>query len=151
MPDAYTTFSKETFAAFRADGRAGPVHMLNLIRLHPQARYPDGRTVSGQEAYEAYGRLSARAFARAGGRICWRGRFELSMIGPADETWDICFIAGYPSPEAFTEMLCDPGYREAMAHRQAAVADSRLIRFGVLSNGVRFDQVDSILQSGGST
>jgi hypothetical protein len=26
--------TKDTFAAFRANDRAGPIHMLNLVRLH---------------------------------------------------------------------------------------------------------------------
>jgi hypothetical protein len=29
--------SKETFAAFRAQDRPGPIHMLNLIRFRDQA------------------------------------------------------------------------------------------------------------------
>lgn len=29
----HTSFSREAFAAFRADDRPGPVQMLNLIRL----------------------------------------------------------------------------------------------------------------------
>jgi hypothetical protein len=35
--------TKETFAAFRANDRAGPIHMLNLVRLRERAAYPDGR------------------------------------------------------------------------------------------------------------
>ncbi len=135
----FTTFAREAFAAFRADNRPGPVHMLNLIRLHDEARYPDGRGATGAEAYSSYGRISAPVFARLGGEIAWRGKFELGLIGPAQERWDICFIAAYPSPDAFAEMLRDPTYREAMAHRMAAVADSRLIRLGALPNGTSFD------------
>jgi hypothetical protein len=63
-----------------------------------------------------------------GGRQFWIGRFELTLIGPADERWDFVFIAEYPSSAAFVEMLRDPVYREAVKHRQAAVLDSRLIR-----------------------
>lgn len=136
---SFTTFSRETFAAFRADDRPGPVHMLNLIRLHAEARYPDGREATGAGAYACYGRISAPVLARLGGRIVWRGRFELGMIGPEDERWDICFIAEYPSPCAFADMLRDSVYREATEHRIAAVADSRLIRLGVLLGGTSFD------------
>lgn len=135
----FTIFTRETFAAFRADNRPGPVHMLNLIRLHAEARYPDGRRATGAEAYASYSRISAPVFARLGGRIAWRGRFELGMIGPEEERWDICFIAEYPNSDAFAEMLRDPTYREAMAHRIAAVADSRLIRLRVLPSGTSFD------------
>jgi hypothetical protein len=45
--------TRQAFAEFRANSRVGPIHMLNLIRLHAQARYPDGRQVTGRDAYAA--------------------------------------------------------------------------------------------------
>ena len=120
--------TKEIFAAFRADDRPGPIHMLNLVRLRARAAYPDGREATGAEAYAAYGRESAPVFAALGGAIVWRGRFELMLIGPEAERWDLCFIAAYPSVAAFVAMIRDPVYREAVKHRQAAVEDSRLVR-----------------------
>lgn len=130
--------TREAFAAFRAYDRAGPIHMLNLVRLREQAAYPDGRQATGAAAYAAYGRESAPVLARLGGRIVWRGRFELTLIGPDSERWDECFIAEYPSVAAFVEMLRDPIYREAVKHRQAAVADSRLIRLAPAAAGMGF-------------
>lgn len=139
MTDTYTAFSKETFAAFRADDRPGPIHMLNQIRLRGEAAYVDGRPSTSAEAYAAYSRESEGVFQRVGGRIVWRGKLELTMIGPQAEHWDISFIAEYPSPAAFVEMLSDPVYRAAMEHRQAAVADSRLVRYFVLPGGTSFN------------
>ena len=55
--------TKETFAAFRADDRPGPIHMLNLVRLRARAAYPDGREATGAEAYAAYGRESLPVFS----------------------------------------------------------------------------------------
>jgi uncharacterized protein (DUF1330 family) len=134
----YVDPTKETFAAFRANDRPGPIHMLNLVRLRERAAYPDGREASGAEAYEAYGRESMPVFKRVGGAIVWRGRFELMLIGPADERWDLCFVAQYPTVAAFVEMIRDPVYREAVRHRQAAVEDSRLIRLEPSGAGVGF-------------
>lgn len=139
MTEAHLAFTKETFAAFRADDRPGPIHMLNLIQLRAEAAYPDGRIATGADAYAAYGHESAPIFARVGGRIVWRGRFELLMIGPSEERWDVAFIAEYPGPSAFAEMLRDPAYRAAMEHRQAGVANSRLIRFGAAPRGRGFN------------
>lgn len=133
--------TKEVFAAFRANDRPGPIQMLNLVRLHAQARYPDGRKVSGAEAYESYGRESGPVFERLGGRIVWQGKFELMLIGPSAERWDHCFIAEYPTVAAFAEMIQDPVYREAVKHRQAAVEDSRLIRIAPLPAGKTFGQI----------
>jgi uncharacterized protein (DUF1330 family) len=130
--------TREAFAAFRANDRPGPIHMLNLVRFRDQAAYPDGRKATGAEAYAAYGRESHPVFAALGGRIVWRGRFELMLIGPADETWDECFIAAYPSVDAFVAMIRDPLYREAVKHRQAAVLTSRLIRLDPAATGTGF-------------
>ena len=130
--------TKEAFAAFRANDREGPIHMLNLVRLRARAAYPDGRQASGADAYAAYGRDSGPIFARLGGKIVWRGEFEQMLIGPSDERWDHCFIAEYPSVAAFVAMIRDPAYREAVKHRQAAVDDSRLIRLAPLPLGAGF-------------
>ena len=137
----YIDPTKETFAAFRENNRPGPLHMLNLVRFRAQADYPDGRATTGAEAYSAYGRESAPVFARLGGRIVWRGCFELMLIGPKDEAWDECFIAEYPSVSAFVEMIRDPVYREAVKHRQAAVQDSRLVRLAPSATGSGFGGV----------
>lgn len=138
----HTSFTREGFAEFRANDRPGPIHMLNLVRLRDKAEYEDGRSASGAEAYDNYGRLSARVLARVGGRIVWRGKFEQMLIGPGEEHWDLCFIAEYPSPDAFATMIKDPDYREAMAHRQAGVVDSRLIRMAPLPLGGDFAGLD---------
>ena len=129
---------KETFAAFRSNDRPGAIHMLNLVRFREKAAYPDGRIATGAEAYACYRRDSYPVFSRLGGRIIWRGHFELMLIGPADETWDECFIAEYPSVASFVEMVRDPVYREAVKHRQAAVLDSRLIRLAPVAAGSGF-------------
>ena len=134
----YTSFSEETWRAFRADNRPGPIDMLNLIRLREQALYPDGRTVSGRKAYAEYSRISAAPALALGMRIVWRGGFERMMVGPEAERWDICFVAQYPSVEAFIALMRDPAYRDAMAHRQAGVLDSRLIRLQPLAGGNAF-------------
>ncbi len=130
--------SKEAFAAFRADDRPGPIHMLNLVKLRAKAAYPDRHGVTGAEAYSAYGRESGPVFSRLGGSIVWRGAFEQTLIGPPGERWDLCFIAQYPTVAAFVEMIRDPVYREAVKHRQAAVEDSRLIRLAPGAVGVGF-------------
>ncbi len=134
----YIDPTKEAFAEFRGNDRQGPIHMLNLVRFREKAAYPDGRDVTGAEAYAAYGRESFPVFSGLGGRIVWRGRFEMILIGPDDQRWDECFIAEYPSVSAFVDMVRDPVYREAVKHRQAAVRDSRLVRLAPADVGSGF-------------
>jgi uncharacterized protein (DUF1330 family) len=119
---------RERYAIFKELPRDQPIHMLNLVRLRETAVYEDGSMVTGREAYAAYGRESGPVFRKLGGRIVWSGKFDMVLIGPDSEYWDICFIAEYPSADAFIAMLRDDEYRKAVKHRQAAVFDSRLIR-----------------------
>ena len=135
----YTSFDKERFSSFISNDRDGPIDMLNLVKLREKAVYEDGREATGADAYAAYGRDTAPIFSRLGGRIVWRGRMELMLIGP-EISWDLCFIARYPGVEAFQEMIRDPEYRAAMAHRQAAVQDSRLIRMEPQGLGGNFGE-----------
>jgi uncharacterized protein (DUF1330 family) len=143
MSEAHVDPTREAMALFRELPVEGEIAMINLLRFREAAAYPAdhadaaaGRT--GAEAYAAYGRAAAAPFARAGGRQIWLGVPELTVIGPADERWDLAFIAVYPDPTAFLGMLKDPEYQAAVVHRQAAVADSRLIRCRPKRPGANF-------------
>lgn len=126
--EAYVDPDRIRFGQFKDLPREGRIQMLNLVQLRETATYEDGTMVTGAEAYTAYARASGPVFQRLGGRIVWSGKFEFMVIGPAEESWDLCFVAEYPSADAFLSMLRDPVYREAVRHRQAAVRTSRLIR-----------------------
>lgn len=130
----------EQFKAFMEAPQNTPIQMLNLIRLRALADYPAdhpnfGKAMTGLDAYRAYGRTALDVFQRVGGRQIWAGRPEGVLIGPLVERWDIAFIAEYPNALAFAEMVRDPEYKEHVKHRQAAVEDSRLIRFFALEPG----------------
>ena len=133
------------FDAFKALPRDTPIQMLNMIRLNKLARYPEGhpdhgKGLSGLDAYRAYGRTSAEVFHRVGGRQIYVGNPEGVVTGPADEHWDLIFIAEYPNAGAFLAMVTDPDYREHVKHRQAAVEDSRLIRMAPREPGEGFGE-----------
>lgn len=134
----YIDPTRERFGQFRALPGDGPIDMLNLVQLREQAAYPDGRMSTGADAYAAYGRDSGPVFRRVGGSVVWTGAFEFMLIGPHDKRWDRCFIARYPSADAFVEMIKDPDYKKAVVHRQAAVLDSRLIRLSPGQPGAGF-------------
>lgn len=120
--------TRDQFAAMMKAPDDGPIHMLNLIRLREKAAYEDGREATGADAGENRTAFPAIGLVGVGGRIIWSGAPQLMLIGPADEHWDIAFIAEYPGAAAFGQMVQDPAYQKAVKHRQAAVADSRLIR-----------------------
>ncbi len=125
--------TRAQFDAFKGLDRDRPIEMLNLVAFNDLANYPgdhdlarDGLT--GAQAYALYGKQSGPVLARVGGSILWRGGFETTLIGPAEEAWDAVFVARYPTAHAFLAMVSDPDYQKAVVHRQAAVRTSRLIR-----------------------
>ena len=134
MDDAFIDPTREAFELFKSLPRDVPINMLNLLKFNESAQYPADHPHaahgwSGSRAYQEYGKTSGPIFQRVGGSIIWRGEMEAMVIGPADRSWDMVFIARYPNSAAFMEMVTDPEYRKAVFNRQAAVKTSRLIRF----------------------
>ena len=137
--------TREQFDAFKALPRDTPIQMLNLVRLKALADYPEGhpnhgKGLSGLDAYREYGRTTAALFKSLGGRQVWAGRPEVVVTGPADERWDLAFIAEYPHAAAFLAMVTNRDYRVFVQHRTAAVEDSRLIRLSPLTPGEGFGE-----------
>lgn len=129
----YIDPTHEAFEAFKTLPRDQPIHMLNLLFYRDNAEYPDDhdnarKGWTGREAYREYGKTSGPIFQRVGGSIVWRGAFQTLLTGP-DREWHDGFVAHYPNAAAFLEMITDSEYQKAVVNRQAAVEDSRLIRF----------------------
>lgn len=139
----YIDPSRANFDAFKALPRDEPIYMLNLVRFHDHAIYPEqhpchGAQWSGRQAYAEYGRRCGPIFQRVGASVVWRGMFETMVTGPEGEHWDEAFTAHYPSANAFFAMLKDDAYGDAVAHRTAATKDSRLIRLSPQAPGELF-------------
>ncbi|WP_397401792.1 DUF1330 domain-containing protein [Phenylobacterium sp.] len=135
----YIDPGRDAWEVFKSLPRDQPIQMLNLVKLKPQADYPEGhpdhgKDLSGLDAYRAYGRTTAHIFKRLGGKQIWAGKPQVMVTGPDAEAWDIAFIAEYSSSEAFIAMVRDPEYRVLVAHRTAGVADSRLLRLEPVSD-----------------
>ncbi len=112
--------------ALAQSGEEGPVVMLNLLRFKPMADGID-EGVSGAEAYARYS-VGTEPFLRAvGGRLLTALQPRHSVIGPSEGEWDLILLVEYPSPQKFLEMASNPEYQKVHAHRDAALADSRLI------------------------
>ena len=130
----YVDPSRENFAVFKALPRDAPIHMLNLIKFRDLAEYPPdhpnhGKGLSGREAYAIYGTAFQALVADDGAAMVWQAPLECVVTGPPGE-WDEAFVMGYPDSGTFMAMVKNPRYvAEALPHRTAAVADSRLIRF----------------------
>ena len=87
----YIDPDREAWELFKGLPRDQPIQMLNLVKLKPQAEYPEdhpdhGKPLTGLDAYRAYGRTTAHIFGRVGGRQVWAGKPQVMVTGPAAET-----------------------------------------------------------------
>ena len=90
---------------------AGPVVMVNLLRLLDRA------------AYKRYSELAMPLIMARGGTVLWAGNGEAVAFGdPQADRWDYVVLVRYPSRAAFLDMVGSPGYAAANIHREQAVA-----------------------------
>jgi uncharacterized protein (DUF1330 family) len=116
-----------------------PIVMINLLRYRDRAEYPQGSDASpgsGREAYQRYGALVLPMLGEVGASVLWRGSAKQTVIGPEGERWDEVLLVQYPSRRAFLTMVGRADYQQAVAHRRAALADSRLIATAVVTGGL---------------
>ena len=131
----YVDPSRENWQRFKDLPRDRPIHMLNLIKFRDLAEYPEGhpnhgKGLTGREAYDIYRAGFQRVVANDGAAMVWEAPMECVVTGPEGE-WDEAFVMGYPDSATFMKMVRNEEYiRDVVPHRTAAVADSRLIRFG---------------------
>jgi uncharacterized protein (DUF1330 family) len=105
-----------------------PVIMVNLLRFKARADGIDAADgITGAEAYARYAAAAASHLQRVGGRILVASEPRQSVIGPEEPEWDLVVSVQYPSRSAFLTMAMDPEYLKIHGHREAALADSRLI------------------------
>jgi uncharacterized protein (DUF1330 family) len=116
----------EQIQQLASDPDPGPVTMLNLLRFKDRADGIDAG-VSGAEAYARYSVEAERFLQGVGGRLLSAVRPTQSVIGPEAGEWDLVLLVEYPSRAKFLEMATNQDYLKVHAHREAALADSRLI------------------------
>jgi hypothetical protein len=115
------------------DGR--PVHMLNLMRFHPQLQAWPGAAVdadSPEQANERYEDIATAIALPKGLSMAFAGASQatgdaqgastslFSDAGQIDNL-DRVLVVRYPSRRAFFELISDPGYLKIMPYKFAAV------------------------------
>lgn len=117
---------------------SGTVTMLNLLRYREQAQYKDTNEevpCSGGEAYKRYAQRVFPILKSYNAKLIFAGAAMSTVIGPDAENWDDVLIVEYPSRHAFMEMTSSAEYLAVSHHREAALADSRLVSMGTASLG----------------
>ena len=136
-PDPHQqTYLEPTHAAGRALWQrniVGPAVMLNLLRFRRVADYSHApelappAPISGAEAFERYVAHTLPYLRASGGEVVFLGDGGPLLIGPEAERWDLVMLVRQSSVESFMRFASDPAYAAGLAHRTAAVEDSRLL------------------------
>lgn len=111
--------TSEQLEALAARPSDQPVVMVNLLTFHV-----DG----GRERYLRYAAGVMPHIERAGATVRYAGVSPVTVIGEGERPgWDAIVVVEYPSPQAFLDMIADPGYLEVHEHREAALEHGDLI------------------------
>ena len=105
--------------AFESLAADAPVVMVNLLKFNQWA---------GRERYLEYTHAVTPHLKRVGGEVRYAGIGPVNVIGDGERPWwDAILIVEYPSPQAFVDMVRDPGYQGIHEHRAAALEQGDLI------------------------
>ncbi|MBL8545737.1 MAG: hypothetical protein JNL81_04695 [Hyphomonadaceae bacterium] len=133
MTPAYLEPTQESGRALLMRGIAGPVVMLNLIRLRDVADYSEApelapaTPISGAQAFDLYIAHTMPFLKDSGGELALLGRGGPFFIGPPDERWDVAMLVRQGSVQSFVAFASNPAYLVGLGHRTAAISDSRLL------------------------
>lgn len=130
---SYLEPTPESGRRFFASDIQGEVIMLNLLRFREVADYSNAPhaapsvPITGQQAFDRYISLALPCLQKTGGDLMFLGRSGYFLIGPHDEKWDCVMLVKQKSKEAMLSMTNDADYIASLAHRNAALEDSRLL------------------------
>lgn len=132
-PENYLEPTEEAGRAFFSRNISGSVVMLNLMRFRAVADYsgtphlaPE-EPITGEAAYGLYMEHTLPLLKQSGGEVLFYGHGGAYLIGPGDERWDAAMLVRQSSMESFLAFASNQEYLAGMAHRTAALEDSRLL------------------------
>lgn len=133
LPRTYLEPTQEAGREFFTRNIQGPVVMLNLMRFKAVADYSGAPAlapaspITGEAAYKLYMDHTLPFLRKSGGEVLFYGSGGAFLIGPSDERWDAAMLVRQSSTTSFLAFASDRAYLAGMAHRTAALEDSRLL------------------------
>jgi uncharacterized protein (DUF1330 family) len=132
-PRRYLESTQESARAFILRAPEGAIVMLNLLRFRGLADYSASpelapqSPISGLEAYERYIAHTLPYLKESGGELLFFGEGGSFLIGPEHEHWDRVMLVRQSSVQSFLRFATNAEYLTGLAHRTAALEDSRLL------------------------
>jgi len=106
-----------------------PVLVLSLNRYRDRAVDPlTGQEMTGREVFQPYFRRTLSTFSRLGARIVWMGHARGVVTGALDmPVWHHIMAVSYPSYDAVSRMIENPGLQSKARYRIAALDASWIV------------------------
>jgi uncharacterized protein (DUF1330 family) len=137
MPDqarkSYLEPTQDAGREFFTRNIQGPVVMLNLMRFRAVADYSGApemappSPITGEAAFQLYIEHTLPFLLKSGGELLFLGKGGSFLIGPSEERWDAAMLVRQSSVASFLAFASDREYLAGIAHRTAALEDSRLL------------------------
>jgi hypothetical protein len=130
---SYLEPSMDAGREFLNRGIEGEIFMLNLLRFREIADYSAApelapvTPISGAQAYDRYIEHTLPFLIESGGSLEFIGDGGRCLVGPAEEHWDIAMLVRHRSVATFMAFAANEAYMTGVAHRTAALSDSRLL------------------------
>lgn len=107
----------------------GPVLVLSLNRYRERASDPlTGVQQTGREVFQPYFRRAVSTFSRMGARILWMGHSRGVVTGTLDmPPWHDIMAVSYPSYDAVSRMIENPGLQSKARYRIAGLESSWIV------------------------
>ena len=129
----FRAFRVSALALAGADG--GPEWLIGMYRSATLraavAAYGDDRDdagLTGREAYLRYGVVALASVEAVGGKILWSTEATGDpIVGCDHDAYDEVVAVWYPSRAAFVRLPEQPGYTDALEHRDAALEQAVLL------------------------
>ncbi len=139
MTETYIDPTDESAMALFTRNIDGELVMLNLIKLREVADYskhpelaPDS-DISGYDAYQRYVTHTTPFLEATGGKLLYFGKGGDYFIGPIGEGWDLAMLVQQNSVQDFIAFASNEEYLKGIGHREASVADSRILPLETLT------------------
>ncbi len=133
MKQTYIDPTQQAGADLFARNITGEVVILNLLKFKGVADYKDypeiapDELVSGRQAFQKYIDHTIPFLEASGGEILYLGEGGHFLIGPLEQKWDLVMLIKQRSLTDFMSFTTNQQYLAGMGHRNAALADSRLL------------------------
>jgi hypothetical protein len=110
----------------RTQYKGRPIYLVNLIKYHDIAQYPEGyegKKVSGKKAFAKYGRIAVKYNKKHKNYVKFSGVAKSTI---ADNTgketkWNMVAIVKYDSRESMQKFTSETAFKQGIEHKDASL------------------------------